>query len=339
MRDWLQRRWYQSDAAPPAGLKPLAALYGRIADQRKNRLQPQAQRVGVPVIVVGNIAVGGTGKTPFVIWLVELLRAQGWSPGVISRGYGARAPSYPFAVTRDSDPAHCGDEPLLIARRTGCPVMVDPNRVRAARALIAQARVNIIVSDDGLQHYRLARDLEFCLVDGARGLGNGALIPAGPLRELASRLDTVDWVVINGELTAPVAAPPHTLHMRLAVDRARALDGSTARALASFAGQKVHAVAGIGRPARFFETLRAAGIEPIEHAFADHHGYHAQELQFGDDLPLLMTEKDAVKCERLGLQNAFFVPVTAQLLPDEVQRVQKSASDLREGLGPSPTTT
>lgn len=326
MRDWLEARWY-AQAPPPAWLRPLAALYGAIAERRRQRLTRSAVKVSVPVIVVGNIVVGGTGKTPFVIWLIEQLRADGWNPGVISRGYGGRAPAYPYSVGADGDPALTGDEPLLIARRAQCPVMVAPDRVAAARQLIEASGVDIIVSDDGLQHYRLARDLEICIVDGVRGVGNGALMPVGPLRESPRRLREVDWVVTNG---APLAAlPVAALTMRLHAVDALPLDGGPSRDLATFAGQRVHAVAGIGRPARFFETLRRAGIEVLEHPFPDHHAYRAEDLAFGDGLPVLMTEKDAVKCRGFRVPQGWVVPVSAVLSSLDTQRVQESTARLR----------
>ncbi len=295
--------------------------------RRRQRLRHTAEALPVPVIVVGNIAVGGTGKTPFVIWLVERLREWGWRPGVISRGYGGSAPQYPFAVCADSDPSHCGDEPLLIARRCECPVVVAPDRVAAARALLAQSAVDVIVADDGLQHYRLGRDLEICLVDGARGLGNAALLPAGPLREPPQRLREVDLVVANGPGWDDAALRP--LRMQLHSEQAHNLLSGAAQPLAAFRGRRVHAVAGIGRPARFFEMLRAAGIDAIEHPFADHHAYVPAELAFGDALPVLMTEKDAVKCGAFAAPAWWAVPVCAQLDPVDAARVQESTARLR----------
>ncbi|MGH8481671.1 MAG: tetraacyldisaccharide 4'-kinase, partial [Nevskiaceae bacterium] len=206
MKTWLTRRWYGT-AKAPWFLRPLAALFGFVARLRRRRQQAQAreQRLPVPVVVIGNIAVGGTGKTPFVIWLVERLREWGWRPGVVSRGYGGNAPRWPQQVKPDSEPAVVGDEPVLIARRAGCPVFVGPDRVLAAQRLLASGGVDIVVSDDGLQHYRLWRDLEIAVVDATRGLGNGRLLPAGPLREPASRLAEVALVVANGPgWTTPV---------------------------------------------------------------------------------------------------------------------------------------
>jgi tetraacyldisaccharide 4'-kinase len=323
----LQARWY-ADAPAPLLLRPLAALYALIATRRRARLQQAAVHVELPVIVVGNIAVGGTGKTPVTIWLIERLRAWGWRPGVVGRGYGGRAPRYPYAVTTESDPAHCGDEPLLIARRSGCPVVVDPDRVAAARALTARGDVDIIVADDGLQHYRLARDLEIGVVDGVRGLGNRALLPAGPLREPATRLQELDLVVVNGAgWNEPLLRP---LHMELQATRSLSMAGDATRPLQDFRAQSVHAVAGIGHPPRFFATLRAAGIDVREHPFADHHRFTAADLDFGDALPVLMTEKDAVKCARFAQPHWWAVPVDAVLSAADTLRVQESVARLRK---------
>lgn len=329
MRAWLQTRWYSP--VPPLPLLPLAWLYGRIAAVRRRRLLSTAPYLPVPVIVVGNVTVGGTGKTPFVIWLVEHLRRWGWNPGVVSRGYGGRAPHYPHRVDAADDPRHCGDEPLLIARRTAVPVVVDPDRVAAVRHLVKTSRVDIVVSDDGLQHYRLARHLEICIVDGARGLGNGALLPAGPLREPPERLREVDLVVVNGDGWTDSALRPLRMHVQ--ITDARSISGNVVRPLADFRGRPVHAVAGIGHPARFFAALRARGLDLIEHAFADHQAYDRQTLAFGDDLPVLMTEKDAVKCAAFAAPHWWQVPAQAQLAPADAARVQESVSRLRSVAG------
>lgn len=326
MKRWLQRRWY-ADEPPPLLLRPLAALYGRIAARRRHRLQSEQAALALPVIVVGNISVGGTGKTPLVIWLVEQLRAWGYTPGVISRGYGGKAPQYPLRVDADTDPKFCGDEPLLIALRSGAPVVVDPDRVAAARLLIADGEVDVLISDDGLQHYRLPRQLELCVIDGARGLGNGALLPAGPLREPASRLREVDLVIVNG--AGGYDGGAGALHFALRMDDARALVGDARRPLADFAGSEVHAVAGIGNPERFFVALEAAGLRVRRHAVADHYRYQAEELDFDDGLPVLMTEKDAVKCRSFAEPHWWSVPVSAVLSPADAQRVRESCSFLQ----------
>lgn len=328
MKAWLTRRWYGT-AKSPWILRPLAALFGLVARLRRRRQQRRAreQRLPVPVVVVGNIAVGGTGKTPFVIWLVERLREWGWRPGVVSRGYGGRARAWPQRVQPESDPAQVGDEPVLIATRAGCPVVVGPDRVAAARELLAAGGVDIVVSDDGLQHYRLWRDLEIVVVDATRGLGNGRLLPAGPLREPASRLAEVALVVANGSgWTAPAGRP---LAMRLAADEARRLDGSGARPLAAFAGQTVHAVAGIGNPARFFAMLSQQNIGLVVHPFPDHHAFTRADLEFGDELPVLMTEKDAVKCRAFAGPAHWVVPVAARIEPAGVAVVQELTQALR----------
>ena len=290
-------------------LTPLACLYGGIMRLRRALYRAgffKCTRVPVPVIVVGNLSVGGTGKTPIVIYLIELLRSSGKKPGVISRGYGGQATRWPQRVTAESDPVLVGDEPVLIAQRGGCPVVVDPNRVRAAQTLLADYDCDVIISDDGLQHYALARDVEIAVVDGVRRHGNGRCLPAGPLREPLSRLQEVDLLLINGGGAAGECV------FDLVGDEARALDGNAAlRPLAALRGQTVHAVAGIGRPARFFEHLRRHHIQLIEHAFADHHDYSAGDLRFDDGLPVLMTEKDAVKYRRYARPEHAYVPVNA----------------------------
>lgn len=287
----------------------------------------RVRRLPCPVIVVGNLTVGGSGKTPLVIWVAARLRAAGFTPGVILRGHGGTAArgGAPHRVQPDSDAAVVGDEALLLCRRTGVPVAVCRSRWSAGR-LLAQEGVDVIVADDGLQHLALAREAEIAVIDGERGLGNGYLLPAGPLREPPERLGRVDILVVNGDgrYRAGIAAGPlprlagpaakalaGAFTMRLEGERLLALAGTATRALSSLAGQRVHAVAGIGHPQRFFTQLRAAGLEPIEHPFPDHHRFRAGEIVFDDELPVLMTEKDAVKCRALGGPNHWYLPVTA----------------------------
>lgn len=329
MKRWLESRWYSADPAPWA-LRPLAALYGLIAERIAVVNQRDAVRLPVPVVVVGNISVGGTGKTPLTLWLIEQAKAVGYKPGVISRGYGGRAEHYPLRVTAATDPALCGDEPALIARRSGVPLVVAPDRIAAGRLLIEQDGVDLLIADDGLQHYRLARDLEFCVIDGARGLGNGARLPAGPLREPPSRLATVDAVIVNGALTAalPVHGRPQ-FAMSLVIEQALPLAGGEARELSSFRGQRVRAIAGIGHPQRFFAALEAAGLVIIPQAFADHHRYVASDLAFDDGLPLLMTEKDAVKCTAFAREGLWSVPAEARLPEADTAHVRKLLSSLK----------
>jgi tetraacyldisaccharide 4'-kinase len=259
------------------------------------------------VIVVGNITAGGAGKTPLTMALVERLRAEGWTPGVASRGYGRDDVATPAWVERDSAVAQVGDEPLLIARRTGAKTRVDRDRAQAARALVA-AGCDIVVCDDGLQHYRLARDIEIEVIDGRRRYGNGRLLPAGPLRELPARGTLCDFRIVNGGNSGF-----GEWSMKLIANQALPLAGGRARALAAFAGQRVHAVAGIGDPERFFGMLRDLGIAVVPHAFADHHRYEAADFEFGSRLPVLMTEKDAVKCTAFVGDGFFSVPVQAEL--------------------------
>jgi tetraacyldisaccharide 4'-kinase len=313
----LQAIWY-GPSRPPWPLRAAARLFGLIVRARRAAYRRgvfRTRRVSKPVIVVGNLTVGGSGKTPVVIWLAQRLRERGLRPGVVLRGYGgsAAAGRVPQLVAPDSDAAVVGDEALLLRRRTGAPVAVARDRVAAAHLLVA-AGVDVIIADDGLQHLRLARDFEIAVIDAARGLGNGRLLPAGPLREPAERLSTVDAVVINGEATAPArtVGVRATFAMRLTGDWLRTLsDTGEPVALSSLAGRRVHAIAGIGNPQRFFAQLAAAGIEVVEHAFPDHHRYRARDLEFGDDLPLLMTEKDAVKCRRFAAAGRWYLPVVA----------------------------
>lgn len=326
MASFIERRWY-ADAPPPALLKPLAALFGAVAANRRARLQAQAPRLDVPVIVVGNISLGGTGKTPFTIWLVQRLQEWGFRPGVISRGYGARAPHYPYRVRPDSRPTEAGDEPLLIALRTGVPVMIDPDRVAAARALIASGEIDMVVADDGLQHYRLARDLEICVVDGQRGFGNGALLPAGPLREPQTRLQEIPLVVVNGGNLR--LAHPGRIDMHLQADLAVPMLGGEGRALSTLRGQTVHALAGIGHPTRFFSMLEHLGVKVIAHAFSDHHALIPEDISFADGLPVLMTEKDAVKCRAFAGSQHYAVPVSAQIDAAGLALVQQSCARLK----------
>lgn len=312
MADELQRRWYLPDAAPAWWAVPLAWLYGRGVAARRalyRRGVLRSTTLPVPVVVVGNIVVGGAGKTPLVIALVEALRRRGFKPGVVSRGYGGEGHG-PRLLDARPDPRRVGDEPALIRARTGVPVAVGADRPAAARLLLAHA-VDVVIADDGLQHLALARNVEICVVDGARRFGNGRLLPAGPLREPVSRLRWVGHVVCNGY--APQAGE---VPMRLALGDAVALvDPALRRPLGMFGAQRVHAVAGIGNPARFFDALKLSGLEVVEHPFADHHRYVASDLAFGDGAPVLMTEKDAVKCRAFARPGWWAVPVNAEL-PD-----------------------
>lgn len=265
------------------------------------------QVLPVPVLVIGNLTLGGTGKTPLVIWLARFLQHHGYRPGLLSRGYGGRARNYPHRVYPDSDPQLVGDEAVLLARRTTCPLVIGPDRVAAARTLLAHSDCNVLLSDDGLQHYALGRDIEILVIDGARRFGNGHCLPAGPLREPISRLQTVDLVVTNGSPQKGEFA------MQLQLQEARHLKGGATCPLKEFSHSKIHGVAGIGNPERFFSQLQAQGLTVQPHPFPDHHHFQPEDLRFEDQQPVLMTEKDAVKCTRFARDNYWYVPVDASL--------------------------
>lgn len=307
-------------------LVPLSWLFCMVGILRRKAYQAhllKVTRLPVPVIIVGNISVGGTGKTPLVVWLVDFLKQAGYKPAIISRGYGGAAQKWPQRVLPDSDAASVGDEAVLLARRCDCPMAVAPNRVAAARMVLENNGCDIIVCDDGLQHYALARDIEIAVIDGMRRFGNGYCLPAGPLREPPGRLDSVDFVVVNGE-AAEVINNQAQFSMHLHPGALRQVNGDNKICdLGVFHGQVVHAVAGIGHPARFFQYLKASGIEIIEHAFPDHHPFTVQDLQFGDDASVIMTEKDAVKCRDFARENHWYMPVDAQLDSEFGERLLK----------------
>lgn len=307
--DTLASAWYGAGRAP-WWTWPLAALYGGVIRLRRALYcigWLRREHLPVPVVVIGNLTAGGTGKTPLTIAVAASLREHGFRPGVVSRGHGGTQRE-PLLLGGSPDPRQVGDEPCLI-RASGVPVAVGRDRPAAARLLL-DAGCDVVVADDGLQHYALARDVEICVIDGVRRFGNGKLLPLGPLREPLGRLRSVDLRVCNGG-TAEAGEYP----MQLRGDEAVALEGGERRPLASFATGPAHAVAAIGNPQRFFDSLRAAGIEVIGHAFADHHAFSADELDFADGLPLLMTDKDAVKCRSFARPHWWRVPVRAELPP------------------------
>jgi tetraacyldisaccharide 4'-kinase len=334
----LERLWYGDSAGVPL-LAPLAWLYGALTGARRRAYAAgllRQRRLTRPVIVVGNLTVGGTGKTPLAIYLARMLSAGGLRVGVVSRGYGRRGAA-PRDVHPDSDWRDVGDEPVIIARRTGCATLVAPDRVAAARTLIARG-ADLIVADDGLQHLALGRDCSIAVIDGGRGFGNARLLPQGPLREPLAALGEADIVVVNGEPEHGSLAgrlPAGTLSMRLAAQPAERVDGRGPPCeLASFSGRRVHAVAGIGNPQRFFRDLESRGIEVLAHAFPDHHPFTARELAFGDELPILMTEKDAVKCTPFANARLWYVPVSATFSDGDAQALRaRVLARLRAGGG------
>lgn len=324
-----ERYWYGSGAGSliwALCLSPLTALYSLLSALRRVAFRSGALRqvrFAVPVIVVGNLSVGGTGKTPLVIALVEQLRAAGWKPGVVSRGYGGSADSYPLHVTAETLPTLSGDEPALIVQRTGCPFVVDPKRSRAVATLIKQGDVDVVISDDGLQHYAMARNFEWVVVDGQRRWGNGWRLPSGPLREGLGRLRSVDAIIVNGGSEAEASME---MHFGLAYN----LVTGEERNLQEFAETPVHAVAGIGNPQRFFVQLGLQGLKVTGHAFEDHHAYTVQDFDFSEKRPILMTEKDAVKCRQFADADMWSVPVSVsfntlgrQALADLLERLNE----------------
>jgi tetraacyldisaccharide 4'-kinase len=309
---WLLARWYDP-APPPLSLRLLAHLYGAALVARRAlyacRLL-RARRVGVPVVVVGNVTVGGTGKSPLTAWIASRLRERGHHPGIASRGYGRSGAGLRLVSSTDTA-AEVGDEPLMLHRETGVPVCVAARRADAAERLVT-AGCDFVICDDGLQHLALARDLELAVLDGARGLGNGWLLPAGPLREPAGRLSEVAAVVVNGARAVQQGpAVARELHMSLAAGPLRAVAGEAGQPLEWLRGRAVHAVTGIGNPERFFGLLRTLGAEVREHAFGDHHRFVAGDIHWPDALPVIMTAKDAVKCLSLAGARHWYLPVAA----------------------------
>lgn len=341
MAGWLEARWYRHSLWHVL-LLPLSGLFWLLSALRRfayRRGWFAATRLPVQIIVIGNITVGGTGKTPLVIWTVEMLQRAGFTPGVISRGYGGRAQE-PVLAHSHSDPARVGDEPVLIAQRTQVPVCVGADRVRAARKLLdSHPECDVIVSDDGLQHYALHRNIEIIVVDGARRFGNGWLLPAGPLRESKSRLREADAVVVNTPVTEghdgrgfPEGMPEKPHQMRLSGQVFWNLRDPEQRAtVADFKGKTLHAIAGIGNPARFFAQLRHMGLEVVGHPYPDHHAYTPEDLRFPPGYQVLMTEKDAVKCRAFADASCWALAVSAEVEPGLAEQM---LGKLKKAYGP-----
>lgn len=320
----ITKAWYEG-AAWLFLLWPFSVVYSLVIRFRRYAYRSgmfKTYRPDIPVIVVGNITVGGTGKSPMVCYLVETLREQGFHPGIVSRGYGAKLGRRQVReVTEDSLASEVGDEPLMLKKRLACPVYVSPSRVLAAQALEKGAeRCDVIVSDDGLQHYALARDAEICVFDGQRKWGNGHLLPMGPLREPIERIQSIPFLVLNGPVNAQsygqAALDQTAFSMHLKASELVNLQTGETLKLKALKGQTVHALAAIGHPERFFQTLETAGLKIIPHVFADHHAYKLSDFTFKDASVLIMTEKDAVKCKGFELDNTWYLPVSARLNGD-----------------------
>jgi tetraacyldisaccharide 4'-kinase len=328
--------WYGGTAI--SWLKPFSSLFSFLSSIRRKLYasgRKKVYRSSVPLIVVGNISVGGTGKTPLIIYLARQLISAGYRPGIVSRGYGSKAEAYPFHVKADSQVKDSGDEALLIARNTNCPVVIDADRSEAVKSLEQHYDCNVILSDDGMQHYAMARDIEIAVVDGRRGFGNGYLIPAGPLREKPERLDEVDFIICNGEsqlsFNKPAYAmtlePRHLCHLQTGQIFAiadiiremtnsretikKGIESDVENGGSQVAKHKVHAIAGIGNPERFFSSLCDCGFDIISHVFDDHHLYTLQDINFDDDYEVIMTEKDAVKCMPFARKTDWYLSVEA----------------------------
>ncbi|MCW9716649.1 tetraacyldisaccharide 4'-kinase [Avibacterium sp. 21-594] len=315
--------WYQSNLLAKALkwlLSPFALLFLLITRLRAWLYQRgilASYKAPVPVVIVGNLSVGGNGKTPVVIWLVQQLQQRGIQVGVISRGYGSKAKSYPRLVASHDDPVETGDEPLLIAKRTNAPVCISPNRQQAIEHLLAHFPCQVIISDDGLQYYKLQRDKEIVVLDAQRQFGNGFVLPAGPLREPICRLKSVDWIINNGAET-PFSQTVMTLTPQVAIH----LQTGEKRPLQDFAQQNITAIAGIGNPQRFFSMLQKLAINVVEsQAFQDHQAYELALFEkFDKNQPLFMTEKDAVKCQDFAQPNWWYVPVEAEINDEQSEQ-------------------
>jgi len=304
-----ERTWYGKSGLTQA-LRPLSWLFISLSVIRRIFFRigiKKSTQLAVPTIIIGNLTVGGTGKTPLVIWLANYLKQAGYKPGILSRGYGGKAQSWPQQVRPDADPFIVGDEAVVISRRTGCPMAVGPDRVKAGEELLKYSDCDIIISDDGLQHYALKRNIEVLVIDGIRRFGNGFCLPAGPLREGVSRKDEVDCKVTHG------IAAQGEYAMSYEAENIVNLMSKETMALKDLVGKSVNAIAGIGNPDRFFNFLRAQGVRLDTRAYPDHYHYQADSIKDDNEKILLMTEKDAVKCYRFAKPNWWYVPIEVNL--------------------------
>lgn len=333
MANWLQKQWLKFTFWHIL-LIPLSWVFGVVTAVRRWLYSCgwlKSVRLSVPVVVIGNINVGGTGKTPLVIWLAEQLQLAGYKPGIISRGYGGNIKQV-AEVMAFSNPFEVGDEPVLIAARTSCPVFVCANRVEAGRVLLATyPTCNILISDDGLQHYRLQRDVEIVVYDSVNGFGNGTLLPAGPLRESISRLETVDAVVSNGSIVTNGLLPAvKPIEMQLeSTTFYNALDNRITSDAQAFLHQKVLAIAGIGNPGRFFKQLQQLGLDFQSRAYSDHHAFNVKDFEGIEADVVVMTEKDAVKCRSFAKPKFWVLPVSAVIKNDLLVIILNKLNKLR----------
>lgn len=337
LENWFNKNWYGTDKASRI-LLPLQWLYQGLSGLNKFVQQRRSFKASVPVIVVGNICVGGSGKTPLVIALVQYLLEKGYRPLVVSRGYGSQAPHYPWFVDPSQSSHEAGDEPLLIAQSCRVPVVIGAERKESIQAaMVRYPQVNIIVCDDGLQHYQMQRDIEIAVVDGQRGLGNARLLPVGPLREAPKRLREVDFVVSNGRLELPLATALPIRTMTLEPQALQPLSSllrheqqSSSGLSAPAEGDQVHLLTGIGNPERFKQTVTELGLEYQAHIYADHHQFQPEDLQFTDDKAIVMTAKDAIKCRDFAPENSWFLPVQASLPETFWQKLDSSLGKLKQ---------
>ncbi len=324
VQQWLESIWYDDAKSKSIGrhlLMPLSYLYSAINNyQRKTKTQNQVT-VACPVIVVGNITIGGTGKTPLTIYIVKLLQKAGYNPGIITRGYGGKAKTWPQLVTASSDASLVGDEAVLMAQRTDVPVYAGANRLESVAELLKEHDCDVIVSDDGMQHYKLPRDIQIAVIDGKRLLGNGYCLPAGPLREKKERLDDCDLIVMNGKNSKGSDSvnvnDSLTDYFEMALEGKVLINLSTAeeKLLSDFKDQELQALTGIGNPSRFYSTLKANGLTVNENSFPDHYAFETSDLSYTSETTVIMTEKDAVKCKPLigDATHYWYLPITATL--------------------------
>lgn len=324
--DKIRAIWY-GNQAPGLLSRMLSKVFQKITTIRRKLYQIgifRSTQLKVPVIIVGNITAGGGGKTPMVIWLVNHLKELGYKPGIISRGYGGKRKVEPMFVTPHADSHASGDEPLLMAQKTNVPVMVGKDRSKAGKQIIAQYNVNVIVSDDGMQHYALKRDLEFVMLDSRWQTGNNKFLPAGPLREPLSRLSEADLVIYKGYM-------PNKHHYELGIASVYPLgQPSKSVDIKSFRSQKIHAVAGIANPSSFFNLLSKEGLAIIKKPLPDHHVITAEDICFDDDIPVMITEKDAVKCSQFKSGNIWVVQLKITVNPKTVEKINELIGELKQ---------